>query len=581
MRFLQAISVALFISFTGYAHASDDWVEKSNAYTEKLLLAQAEFSPESASSTGLEQFDEQIMDLAPKRYERMQKMRRDMLAYYQKALKSEDDPRIRQDLEILIGSLEDGIESARLSHEKMFGFFNVPSMVFGTVNTMTQKHVSPERQQTIVTRLNKYAGLVDGHRPFTELAIEATERRLKDKKLIGPFITQLENDIENGPRFIEGIKTTMEASGLTGWEPAYEALSKQFEDYLAWAEEKVKPRARQDFRLPAEIYADNLKNYGVTISPQQLIDRSTVTFMDLRVEMNAIAKDIAEERGFASSDYRDVIRELKKEQYTSENIMPSYFAVLADIEAMIREHDLVSLPDREAQIRLASPAESAALPVPHMRPPRLVNNQGEQGTFVLPLNNPNSDSGEQMDDFLNASFAWALTAHEARPGHEMQFAAMVENGVSTARSLFAFKSANVEGWALYAETIVHPYFPKEGQLFALLSRAMRAARAFLDPMLNLGMITREQAKEFLMTEVVLSEPMALQEIDRYTFRAPGQANSYFFGYSSIQRIRTITEIELREDFDEKAFHDFILAQGLLPPDLLEKAVLEDFVPSQR
>jgi uncharacterized protein (DUF885 family) len=33
-------------------------------------------------------------------------------------------------------------------------------------------------------------------------------------------------------------------------------------------------------------------------------------------------------------------------------------------------------------------------------------------------------------------------------------------------------------------------------------------------------------------------------------------------------------------FDQKKFHDFILSQGLLPPDLMRKAVLEDFVVSQ-
>jgi len=32
--------------------------------------------------------------------------------------------------------------------------------------------------------------------------------------------------------------------------------------------------------------------------------------------------------------------------------------------------------------------------------------------------------------------------------------------------------------------------------------------------------------------------------------------------------------------DQKKYHDFILAQGLLPPDLMRKAVLEEFVPAQ-
>jgi uncharacterized protein (DUF885 family) len=34
-------------------------------------------------------------------------------------------------------------------------------------------------------------------------------------------------------------------------------------------------------------------------------------------------------------------------------------------------------------------------------------------------------------------------------------------------------------------------------------------------------------------------------------------------------------------FDQKKFHDFILAQGLLPPHLMRKAVMEEFVPMQK
>jgi uncharacterized protein (DUF885 family) len=38
---------------------------------------------------------------------------------------------------------------------------------------------------------------------------------------------------------------------------------------------------------------------------------------------------------------------------------------------------------------------------------------------------------------------------------------------------------------------------------------------------------------------------------------------------------------LRENFDQQAFHDFVLAQGLLPPHILKAAVMEEFVPSQQ
>ncbi len=63
---------------------------------------------------------------------------------------------------------------------------------------------------------------------------------------------------------------------------------------------------------------------------------------------------------------------------------------------------------------------------------------------------------------------------------------------------------------------------------------MRAARAFLDIELQTGKVTREQALATLRNDVVLSEPMANQEVERYTFWAPGQANAYFYGYSRLR-----------------------------------------------
>jgi uncharacterized protein (DUF885 family) len=255
--------------------------------------------------------------------------------------------------------------------------------------------------------------------------------------------------------------------------------------------------------------------------------------------------------------------------------------VLARIEDAVVEHELISLPERDAGIRIATAAETAAQPAAHLDIPRLLGNTGEYPYFVIPLIERNEDgSWPQTDDTYEAG-SWTLTAHEARPGHETQCSSMIEAGVSTARALFAFNSANVEGWGLYAEAITKPYMPLEGQLVSLQYRLMRAARMFLDPMLNLGQITPEEAKQLLMDDVVIGEEWAQNEIERYTYRIPGQATAYYYGYTKLQSLRTQTEIALRDDFDQRAFHDFVLAQGLLPPDLLKKAVMEEFVPAQR
>jgi uncharacterized protein (DUF885 family) len=81
----------------------------------------------------------------------------------------------------------------------------------------------------------------------------------------------------------------------------------------------------------------------------------------------------------------------------------------------------------------------------------------------------------------------------------------------------------------------------------------------------------------LTDDVTLSDAFAGTEIERYTFQAPGQATSYFYGYLKLLELRKDVEAQMGARFDQRKFHDFILAQGLLPPDLLRKAVLDEFV----
>ena len=97
---------------------------------------------------------------------------------------------------------------------------------------------------------------------------------------------------------------------------------------------------------------------------------------------------------------------------------------------------------------------------------------------------------------------------------------MVEGGVSLARSVFAFNSVNAEGWGLYAEQIMQPYEPLDGQLISLQFRLWRAARAFIDPELQNSRLTPNAAKAILTNDVVLSDAFANSEIERYTSARP-------------------------------------------------------------
>ncbi|ATQ79192.1 DUF885 domain-containing protein [Massilia violaceinigra] len=564
--------------------AEPAWVTKSNANAKLVLNVMAKYAPEGASGLGVDGYDEQITDLSRDHFEQTNKDTRAVIAELQKRRKTETDAKIRQDIDILIGSAEDQMRSAALERKHFIPFDKLADQLFGVVRQTLDPRIPKERQKTLLVRLQKYAGLAKGYRPSTELAVERLQERLKaNKNLIGPFKDEVEQAINDSPTLIKGIKELLSKSDLQGWEPSFAALETQLTAYNEHVKKQILPRARSHHRLPAEVYANNLRQFGVDISPQELIAKALTSFAEIRNQMNITAGLIARERKLANPDYRAVMAELKKQQIAPDQVMPLYADRLVQIEAAVRAQNIVSLPARKAVIRMASTAESAAQPAPHMNPPRLIGNTGEYGEFVLTAGMPPDAKGKTLafDDFTHEAATWTLTAHEARPGHELQFAKMIETGVSTARAVFAFNSVNVEGWALYAEAEMQPYEPLDGQLFALQARMQRAARAFLDPMVNLGEITPEGVKAFLMDEVGLSEGMATQEMQRYTFRAPGQATSYFYGYQRLMETRQAAEVALRKKFNRQAFNDFVLAQGLVPPALLRQAVLQEFVPAQR
>lgn len=557
------------------------WIARSDANAQVLLQALSRFQPEAAAQFGVEGFDDKTFDLGPQVQERARQALRDARAQLARAGTSEKDALVRQDLDIMIETTDRFIDESEAQEKHLLPYFNVAQTVFYGLRGLLDDQIAAERRPAALVRLRRYAGLEPGLEPVTKLAMDRTREKMGDKKLLGPVRAEIERDLGNSQRYIEGIGQLFEKYGIAGYEEPYATLKQQLTAYDEFLRAEILPRAREDFRLPPELYTMSLRQSGIDMPVEELTARAMQAFAEIRTEMQSIAPLVAKEKGFASPDYRDVMRELKKEQLEGDAILAHYKSRIRDLEEITRKNRIATLPTREMRIRIASEAEAAAVPAPNMRPPRLIGNTGEMGEFVLPLRIPGGDKDKQFDDFTYAAASWTLTAHEGRPGHEMQFAANIERGVSVARSLFALNSTNVEGWALYAEAECKPYEPLEGQLAALQARLLRAARAFLDPGLQMGTVTRDEAYRILREDVCLSDAMATQEVQRYTFLAPGQAPSYFCGYARLLETRIDAERALGPAFDRLAFNDFILAQGMLPPAVLRKAVREEFVPQHK
>ncbi|MBB5636939.1 hypothetical protein HDE68_002852 [Pedobacter cryoconitis] len=586
-----SLSACLFIiipfavnSQTKPAHTDKTWITQSNQYTEQLINLDKKYSPEYGSAQGLAEYDTLIVvpTLANLMAER--KEEEILNGKYKTSLQTEKDLAVKQDLNILIAHLNLGFKRQDFEHLRKIPFLNAANIIYEGLQVLLDDQTPEKRRSAAVVRLQKYTGLAHGFNPLTSILKDRVSAQMRGKEMIYPSKQEMEVTLSRNASIINGIEDLFKKYKLTGWENAYTVLKKQVQDYDQWTRENVLPNARKDFRMTPEEYALQLEDYGVNIAPDRLAQMAHMAFTEIQQEMKPIAEQIAKQRNWPSSDYRDVMRNLKKEQIHGDSIIPVYERHLKDIEAIILDNHLVTLPSRPAIIRLASAAETARSPAPHMVPPPFLNNTGQRGVFVLPLNMPpapGKKESDQYDDFTFDAASWTIIAHEARPGHELQFDKMVEEGVSQARSLYAFNSTNAEGWGLYAEYITKPYMPLEGQLVSLDYRLLRAARAFLDPEVQSGKITQQEVKRVLMEDVVQSSAMAQQEVERYTIKAPGQANSYFYGFTKMIALRKEAEDALGSQFNALRFHDFILSQGLLPPALIREAVITDFIPAEK
>ena len=594
MQRLTAAILATAVSFAATAQVAataespvEPWIARSNSYTNQLLDVQLQHSPEQGSREGVAKFDERVSNptLADEMAERHELEA--VLAKLDAVRAKESDKKVWEDLDILHKAFDLQFRQQDFSLQHEVPFYNASEQIFQGLRGLLDDQVTAQRRSAALVRLRKYAGMEPGYKPFTELLRQREFEQIAKPGVIYPSKEELDTELGRNSNYVDGIAALFRKYKLTGWEPAYAKLKDQLAGYNAWVRENILPKARTDFRLPPEEYALAFEAYGIDIPPAKIAAMAHTAFKEYQAEMGRLAAKIAKANGYSSSDYRAVIAELKKKQLTGAAILPFYQGRLHEIEQIIVAKNLVTLPGRPAIIRLATAAETAQQPAPHMQPPPFLHNTGQKGVFVLPLNipaAPGQPASEKYDDFTFDAAAWTLTAHEARPGHELQFDSMLEHGVSLARVRFAFNSTNVEGWGLYSEYLIKPYMPLEGQLVSLDYRLLRAARAFLDPELQSGKITTADAYRVLQDDVVSSHAFAEEEVERYTYRAPGQANSYFYGYTKLIALREDTEKALSAKgvkFDQKKFHDFILAQGLLPPNLMRQAVMEEFVPEQK
>ena len=170
----------------------------------------------------------------------------------------------------------------------------------------------------------------------------------------------------------------------------------------------------------------------------------------------------------------------------------------------------------------------------------------------------------------------ALTLHECTPGHSFQAALALEGPERPPFRRGTSFSAYGEGWGLYTEwlgTVMGIYETPYEEFGRLTYEMWRACRLVIDTGIHSFGWSREQAMDYLRTRAALSEHEITTEVERY-IAWPGQALAYKLGELQIRRHRRDAEEKLGARFDQRPFHDAILALGSVPLPVLEQRMTE-------
>ncbi len=253
----------------------------------------------------------------------------------------------------------------------------------------------------------------------------------------------------------------------------------------------------------------------------------------------------------------EILNELT--EYEFEELEPE--EILDNLEEQIRE-DFPKAPKVDYTVKYVhSSMEEKMSPAFYLTPPV---DDFEGNTIYINKKYTEGDSAGTMN-------LYTTLAHEGYPGHLYQNVYTASCDLPLVRNLFSTTGYS-EGWATYVEHeygYVYAGMDEElASLYAGNQATSLALSAYLDMKIHYDGWDRDEVFAYLESYGV-ADKEAADEMYNYIVEEPANYMGYFIGYLEMLNLREDAEKRLKDDFDVKEYHDFILRTGPAPFYIIE------------
>lgn len=322
----------------------------------------------------------------------------------------------------------------------------------------------------------------------------------------------------------------------------------------------------------AERYAESFQlGTGIAEPVAAILARAAADLAAKRAEAAAFGRTVWKDflPGDPPADDVELLRRLfdrvaKDRAKTVDEFLADYASLLAELDAFLRQKDLVTLPGPLTLRTDRSPSFFVGQSVGGVYPAGPYSPETET-LFYLPTP-PDGATPADRDAFFrdfNHHFNVMILPHEILPGHYLQlkYAARHPRKV---RALFP-DGVYVEGWGTFCERLLldEGWGGPLDRLAHLKKQLENIARTIVDIRVHTQGMTRDEVVAFAKNEALQEEQFAKNLWTRAITSSP-QLTTYYLGYREVRTLYDERRAKEGESFRLKRFMDGMMELGPVP-----------------